>query len=216
LKKARAFYKAASKLLLALGFTVCFLAISLSLIPNLYKPPDITSLKAELKSYATDFESNKANAPDTIQDLTNSQSSFKLPAKDTNLPPKNKLIIQAINLDTTIHIEEDTKEAMDQGIAIVKNYGRPDDQKPIIIAAHSYGYSIWSEAFRENNSFQNLHKTEIGDFVNVIWDQRKYDYQIEATSEGEEIKSYSYDLILYTCKSLYSEQKIFRYANRIN
>ena len=52
----------------------------------------------------------------------------------------------------------------------------------------------------------------MGDTVEIIWKQRKYVYEIYKEEEGEEISDYTADLILYTCESLKSPIRIFRYA----
>ncbi|KKS80793.1 MAG: hypothetical protein UV56_C0008G0001, partial [Candidatus Woesebacteria bacterium GW2011_GWC1_43_10b] len=60
--------------------------------------------------------------------------------------------------------------------------------------------------------FYSLPKLKTGDTVEIIWRQRKYLYEVYKEEEGEEITDYSADLILYTCESLSSPVRIFRYA----
>ncbi len=86
---------------------------------------------------------------------------------------------------------------------------------PMILVAHRFGYLAWSVPYRLQNSFFNLPKLKPGDQIEVIWDQRKYVYEVFAGDEGKEISDYQADLILYTCKFLESDERIFRYARLV-
>ncbi len=137
------------------------------------------------------------------------------PKLDPSLPLESKLSIPSIGVDTLI--EEATfdnyEEALKEGIWRVSDFGTPYARsKPTILAAHRYGYLKWANLFRRKSSFYNLPKLKEGDVIEIIWRQRKYVYEVYATGEGEEITDYSADLILYTCESLNSPVKIFKYA----
>jgi sortase (surface protein transpeptidase) len=98
----------------------------------------------------------------------------------------------------------------------VPDFGTAYERKlPMILAAHRFGYIAWTNQYRRQNSFFNLPELVPGDKVEVIWNQRRYVYEIYAGEEGKEITQYTADLILYTCKLLESDIRIFRYAKLI-
>jgi sortase (surface protein transpeptidase) len=137
------------------------------------------------------------------------------PPQDTQLSFINSVKISAIKLDTEINeaTYESYEDALKKGVWRVSGWGTPEHRsKPTILVAHRFGYLKWSNAFRKKNSFYNLPKLKEGDTVEVVWKQRKYIYAIYGESEGTEITDYSADLILYTCKDLNSDIRIFRYA----
>ncbi len=138
-----------------------------------------------------------------------------IPKYDPSLPQNNFLIIPSVKIETPINesIPELYENALRKGIWRVSDFGDPDSYEiPTILVAHRFGYLSWSVPYRLKNSFFNLPKTKIGDSIEIVWMQRKYVYVIYALEEGEEITDYSADLILYTCKTMNSKEKIFRYA----
>lgn len=158
--------------------------------------------------------------------LVKSQIKEELPVKqekkvdyqpqiDNSLSFDSRLKIPAIKVDTKIHeaILDDYEFALRLGVWRVPDFGSPYDRsKPTIIAAHRYGYLAWSNYYRRTNSFFNLPKLKVGDIAEIDWQQRKYVYSIYAESRGEKIADYSADLILYTCETLNSPVRIFKYA----
>lgn len=137
------------------------------------------------------------------------------PSFDPKLPLESRIVIPAIGVDTAI--QEATADNLDavlkKGPWRVSDFGTPADRSyPTILAAHRFGYLAWSNAFRRKNSFYNLPKLKAGDTVEIIWKQRKYVYAIYAGDRGENISDYNGDLILYTCESLNSPERIFMYA----
>lgn len=141
-----------------------------------------------------------------------------LPPVDPSLPSKNGLIINSIGVKGEINEGEDWEKILKKGIWRVPNFGSPsaDDHKPIIIAAHRWGYLEWSAQFRKLNSFYNLPKLNEGDKIELIWDQRKYIYEVTTTTTDTEITDYDYDLILYTCQLWNSPVRFFVFATRTN
>jgi len=138
------------------------------------------------------------------------------PVFDPSLPEDDGLIIDKIGIRGQIHEGEDWQEILKQGIWRVPDFGTPDNnQLPIILAAHRWGYVTWTNSFRTLNSFYNLPKLKVGDQVEIIWDQRRYVYEIYQEETGIQISDYSADLILYTCELWNSPTRIFRYARRI-
>ncbi len=138
-----------------------------------------------------------------------------LPKLDRTLPEVNMVKIPSVGIETEINeaVGYNYEEALRKGVWRASDFGDPDSQGlPTILVAHRFGYLNWGIPYRLTNSFYNLPKTKDGDLVEVIWMQRKYTYAIYAESEGEFVTDYSADLILYTCKSMNSSEKIFRYA----
>lgn len=146
---------------------------------------------------------------------TNAAENFYQPRYNSQLPRENRLIIPSIGVDTQIQeaTNENYEEALKKGVWRVSDFDTPfGRERSTILTAHKFGYLKWSNLFRRKNSFYSLPKLEEGEIVEIIWRQRKYTYKIYATSEGEKITDYSADLILYTCESLNSPVRIFKYA----
>lgn len=149
---------------------------------------------------------------------THSEKQVYLPKIDPDLPTENILNIPSIDVYTQIQEStyKDYETALKKGVWRVPNFATPTSQdKSIILAAHRYGYLFWNSLFRRQNSFYNLPKLEVGDKVEIYWEQRKYTYEIYATDTNTRITDYSADLILYTCKDLSSDIRIFQYARLI-
>lgn len=140
------------------------------------------------------------------------------PAVDSTLQPGERITIPAIKVKTPI-IETPTENfewALSRGVWRVPDFGTPDDRRlPTILAAHRFGYLSWTNTYRREHSFFNLPKLTQGDRIEVIWNQRKYVYEVYGWDEGREISDYSADLILYTCQYLESDIRIFKYARLI-
>lgn len=137
------------------------------------------------------------------------------PKFDASLPQEARLKIPKAKIDTTINEAtlDNFEEALRIGVWRVSDFGTPADRsRPLILAAHRYGYLKWSIPYRLKNSFYSLPKLKTGDTVEIIWRQRKYIYEVYKEEDGEEITDYTADLILYTCESLNSPVRIFRYA----
>lgn len=140
-----------------------------------------------------------------------------LPEKDESLPEGNWVVIPRIGVRTEMLQTEQPEDALPIGVWWVPDFGVPGDQdKPIILVAHRYGYKWWwKDDYWKYHSFNLLPELEPGDLVEVIVDQRKWTYEIYAGEEGEEITDYQADLILYTCKFLNSPIRHFRYARLV-
>ena len=140
------------------------------------------------------------------------------PRYDPKLPNENRVKITSAGIDTPIREAtiDNFETALKKGVWRVSDFGTPySREKPIILAAHRYGYLAWSIPYRLRNSFYNLPKLKVGDTVEIIWRQRKYVYEVYAESEGDEITDFSASLILYTCEALNSPVRIFKYAKLI-
>lgn len=140
------------------------------------------------------------------------------PPLDPDLPVQNRLLIPSLGVDTTIEEAptENYEDAFRKGVWRVPDFGDAfNREKPMILAAHRFGYLAWTNQYRRENSFYNLPKLKLGDQVEVIWGQRKYLYEVYGEEEAEEITNYGADLILYTCKFLESDERIFKYGRLI-
>ena len=137
------------------------------------------------------------------------------PRYDPKLSKESRIKISSAKIDTQIWEStiENHEDALKKGVWRASDFGTPADRKkPTILAAHRYGYLAWSIPYRLKNSFYSLPKLKVGNTVEIIWKQRKYIYEIYGESKGEEIEDYSANLILYTCESLNSPVRIFKYG----
>ncbi len=137
------------------------------------------------------------------------------PLFNVALPRETVLKIPEIGVDTVIReaTVDNYESALKLGVWRTPNFGTPADrEKPVILAAHRFGYLAWTNTYRRKNSFFNLPKLKDGDLVEITYKQRKYTYEIYTESRGEEITDYSANLILYTCETLHSKVRIFKYA----
>jgi sortase (surface protein transpeptidase) len=137
------------------------------------------------------------------------------PVFNQKLSRETIIKIPEINLETTVNERtyQNYEDALRLGVWRVPDFGTPADRKkPVILAAHRFGYLEWSNLYRRKNSFFNLPKLKNGDLVEITYKQRKYVYEIYDESRGEEIKDYGANLILYTCETLNSKIRIFKYA----
>lgn len=137
-----------------------------------------------------------------------------MPAQNPDLPIGAWVNIPRIGVNSELRPTIDPDEALNQGVWMVPDFGRPGDYtQPIILAAHRFGWDWWWQTdYWKYNSFYLLTDLQVGDRVEIIYDQRKWVYEIYAAEEGELISDYDADLILYTCKYLNSPIRYFRYA----
>jgi hypothetical protein len=141
------------------------------------------------------------------------------PQYDETLPEGTWVIIPRIGVRTEILESEKSEDALNKGVWRVPEFGIVGDvTKPMILAAHRYGYVNWwkGSQYWRYHSFYLLPDLEPGDLVIVISGKRKYLYEIYSGEEGEEISDYNADLILYTCKLLNSPVRHFRYARLLD
>ncbi len=147
-------------------------------------------------------------------------SHVAAPTYDEHLPDGNWLIIPKIGVNTEILESATPDESLNKGVWRVPDFGTVTDlSKPMILAAHRYGWKAWWEngnQYWRYHSFYMLPKLEQGDIIEVISDHRKYVYEVYAGEQGQEISDYNADLILYTCKFLDSPLRYFRYARLVD
>lgn len=138
------------------------------------------------------------------------------PEKNEALPKENMIIIPAIGVNSKIVEGSNAKRALYKGIWRDPRTGVPDqDQIPVVLAAHRYGYTEWTSDFKKTSSFRYLDQLKIDDYVFVIWNQREYRYRITKMEDSEKIYANDADIILYTCKHLNSPIRIIVFAVRV-
>jgi hypothetical protein len=205
-----------AKLLGLLGIFLWIVALGVIVVPNvpniLYRLfPKTTEEVAKSLGTAADVDRSR------FGDQLYSRPKFVLPPFDTSLPKENMIIIPKIGLHTEIREGETWEEALRYGVWRVPDFGVPVlPGRPVILAAHRFGYLVWTNSYRRANSFFNLPKLQNGDRVELVWAQRKYVYEIFEGYTDTEIKDYDADLILYTCEVLNSDRRIFRVARLVN
>lgn len=140
--------------------------------------------------------------------------------RDPSLPEGQYLAIPTLGIDTTVWEASSSayEEVLRKGVWRVPEFATPDNGqgvRPIILAAHRFGYVDWSQTYREKNSFYKLPEVKVGESIVVTWNQHRYTYKITKIEEGTEITDYKSDLILYTCKFLVSPIRVFVYADLV-
>jgi len=184
-----------------------FLLIATSYLPSLW--------------YSLTQPAAQAVSQFLVRDVTEPDMSFNIldktyqPRFDPKITRENRLIIPAIGVDAAIQeaTADNFEDALRKGPWRVSDFGTPADRSaPTILAAHRYGYLVWTNSFRKKNSFFNLPRLKVGDTVEVYWKQRRYIYEVYKEDGGDKINDYSADLILYTCEALNSQVRIFAYA----
>lgn len=139
--------------------------------------------------------------------------------KDLSLPTGQFVAIPTIGVDTEIWEADSARheEALRKGVWRVPEFATPESsgERPIILAAHRFGYVSWSQSYREKNSFYQLPDVKVGESIVLTWNQHRYTYKVKKIEEGVAITDYGSDLILYTCKFLVSPQRIFVYAELV-
>ena len=218
------------KFFINLGISFWLLAVIFVLLPVwpyvYYRiSPQTSETLASTIAYTVTEESPTTNEPSPEPTIslpitpTPTPELFQFPDFDATLPEENGLIIEKIGVRGEIHEGDNWQEILKTGIWRVPNFSTPDNQKPnkpVILAAHRWGYLSWSSSFRKLNSFYNLPELQPNDEIQIIWNQRKYVYKIYSTSSGTQITDYSADLILYTCQLWNSPIRYFVYAHRSN
>lgn len=193
----------------------------------------ITADNSKQQKLATEYllkDENRVLAKDTnvtvsvekrqeVEANETKENGLRLPPKDESLPSSNFIRIKKLGINAPINIGEDSDQALDSGAWLAHDFNTPPGKllnsksEPIIIASHLYGSSSWSENFREDVSFKGLDTLTENDKIEIIWDQRMYEYTIKTGEINTEISNYKEDLILYTCNDLNeSGLRVIKYA----
>lgn len=187
---------------------------------GLYLYYSVLPKTTELLGQALQETSNAMSVKARTTPVVITPESNDKPGKDISLPEGHYLNIPRIGVDTIIWEAENSlyENALKKGVWRVPDFADPDkigEGRPMILAAHRFGYLEWSQDYRLKNSFYDLPKLKNGDMVEIVWDQVRYTYQIQKVEEGTEITDYSSDLIMYTCKFLVSPVRVFVYAKLV-
>lgn len=140
------------------------------------------------------------------------------PPQDLSLTTQPTLIIEKIGVNAVIQTGTNSQVALDEGPWVVPTLGTPmSNDLPIVIASHRWGAVDWTKEERTLKSFYTLPTLKEGDEVEIIWDQRIFEYKVTKVEESTQITDYNVNLILYTCKVIWqSPVRIFVYAEQTN
>jgi len=128
----------------------------------------------------------------------------------------NRIKIDSIGVDTRILESWNAEKALEQGVWRMPDQGSPlDASKPIVLAAHRWGWDYLSEDFRKKNLFLELPNIKEGDIIEVSWDGAIHQYKVNYKEEHEYVTRLE-DLILLTCKDFDSDTRVFVYAEKIS
>ncbi|EKE04830.1 MAG: hypothetical protein ACD_19C00431G0007 [uncultured bacterium] len=209
------FRKIEKKKKLLLKLTKIFLILGLVFLFLSFAP----SIWYSMSSKVEDFSKAILETVSGKDKIDNQSPTVQIPdwqpAFDSKLSRDTHLTIAQIGVDTKINetAYQNYEDALKLGVWRVPDFGTPVDRnKPMILAAHRFGYLAWTNIYRRKNSFFNLPRLKIGDLVEITYKQRRYVYEIYDESRGEEITDYTANLILYTCETLNSNIRIFKYA----
>ena len=190
-------------------FFIAFATLAISFYPQIWYSIDKEASNSELTTLKKDIKNIDTSE---VED----KDSFAIPAFDESLPKENKIVISIIGVNSDLVENDNADEGLKKGIWIVPNFGTPESNNlPIIIAAHRFGYIEWTKEFRETSSFYNLPKLKSGDRVQIIWNQRSYEYEVYKSEDNTQITDYNADLILYTCRMYNSPVRVFKYLDRV-
>jgi len=190
-------------------FFIAFATLAISFYPQIWYSIDKEASNSELTTLKKDIKNIDTSE---VED----KDSFAIPAFDESLPKENKILISIIGVNSDLVENDNADEGLKKGIWIVPNFGTPESNNlPIIIAAHRFGYIEWTKEFRETSSFYNLPKLKSGDRVQIIWNQRSYEYEVYKSEDNTQITDYNADLILYTCRMYNSPVRVFKYLDRV-
>jgi sortase (surface protein transpeptidase) len=173
---------------------------------------------SKLSSILATMRFSSRNQAKDSQGMALGQPELKLPPVNENLPAGEWLEIPSVGVKTQIGEAAfaEYEKVLKKGVWRVPELGSPLAQdQPMVLVAHRYGYLAWTDSYRRQNSFYNLPKLKPGDEIRVNWEQRTFVYRVTKVEEGEDIKDYSGDLVLYTCKFLVSPLKYFVYADLV-
>ena len=188
---------------------------SILIIPGVYYfffPADIVELEPP------EVASPLGGEYTTEQTIENKEEYKYVPDYDETLPDGDWISIPLIGVKTELRPTEKPEEALEKGVWWVPDFGvAGDTELPMIVAAHRFGWQWWWQSdYWKYNSFYLLPEVQPGDRVEIISDHRKWEYEVYAGEEGQDITDYDADLILYTCKYLQSPVRHFRYARLLD
>ncbi|MCA9387049.1 sortase [Candidatus Dojkabacteria bacterium] len=145
----------------------------------------------------------------------NSQVEFDIPS-DSAADLGNKLIVPTAGINTTIWESEIGTYALDKGVWRMPYHEAPDsDISPVVLAAHRWGANSLTWEYRKQNLFLNLPDVKVGDEITIVWFGEEIKYRANHTEVNTEVSRID-DLILVTCQSYHTLNRVFVYAERID
>lgn len=207
--KVRTITKRAAQVILIVAIVGAIVTLGTLVVPEIYS--------RVFPEKAADVLQQEPASPSQVALQPEVQVAAYQPPFDETLAKGTWISIPKIGVNTQAQATEDSTEALNTGVWLVPDFGRPGDTtQPVIMAAHRFGWKWWWKTdYWKRNSFYLLTETQPGDKIEVIYDQRKWTYEIYAGDEGDEITDYDADLILYTCKFMNSPIRYFRYAKLV-
>ncbi len=171
-----------------------FLYLYYTVVPGTSKLLSTALAKTGQESGTVFIRQTSPNIPDEVKPQI---------TRDLSLPEGQFLAIPSLGIDTTVWEASSSayEDALRKGVWRVPEFSTPDTGKegrPIILAAHRFGYVDWTQSYREQNSFYNLPDVAVGESIVLTWNQHRYTYKVTKIEEGTEITDYSSNLILYT------------------
>lgn len=121
----------------------------------------------------------------------------------------NKLIIPSIGVDMEIGSQQ---RYLDFGGWIQSS---TQDNIPNLIAIHRYGWDTLSPEQKIKQTLYLVNSLKKGDKIFVIWNGKKYQYEVSQLIDDTNNPPITDDLVLYTCKFFNSSHRIFVQTVRV-
>lgn len=177
---------------------VIFLLVGLFFILEVISPELIYRFnKPDEKEIIESVKQYEKHEPE-IQDTT---SETKEPRYS-----QNRLIIPKIGVDLEIGTKTDLLDSGKGGWVQELN----KENNPLFIAVHRFGWNTITPDEKMKQTLYHVYKLGKGDKIIVLWDGKKYEYEVKGISEGENNPvTDEGELVIYTCRFLSSSERIF-------
>lgn len=140
--------------------------------------------------------------PPDIQELT-------ISAETTEDLSVNRLIIPAIGVDMQIGSE---RRFLDFGGWVQSSN---QENEPNLIAIHRFGWDNLSPEQKIKQTLYHVQKLKGGDKIYLIWNGKRYQYEVTNLTDDTNNPPITDDLVLYTCKFFNSNHRIFVQTKRV-
>lgn len=141
------------------------------------------------------------NIPD-VEELTLSVET----AEDLSV---NRLIIPSIGVDMQIGSEQ---RFLDFGGWVQSSN---QENEPNLIAIHRFGWDNLSPEQKIKQTLYHVQKLKGGDKIYLIWNSKRYQYEVTDLIDDTNNPPITEDLVLYTCKFFNSSHRIFVQTKRV-
>jgi len=121
----------------------------------------------------------------------------------------NRLIIPAIGVDMQIGSE---KRFLDYGGWVQSSN---QENEPNLIAIHRFGWDNLSPQQKIKQTLYHVQKLKGGDKIYLIWNGKRYQYEVTNLIDDTNNPAINDDLVLYTCKFFNSNHRIFVQTKRV-